>query len=1062
MQLRSFLLFVVLLLTNHLNGQQLWLSDGLSSIESVDVEVLAPQDNKKLQATVRSLPDEPRPLKFAKSISTKLSTQKRGTWESVPGDREVWRMRIQSPEAFSINLGFSNFYLPPSAVMFLSDAEQSHVIGPLTSQDNEEHKQWWSPIIPGDYVIIEIQIDSDEKSRLSAQLSTVNHDFAGFGAILSGSCNIDVICDENDGLGLINQYRDIINSVGMYSIGGTDLCSGALINTTSNNCTPYFLTAFHCEVGQVEAPSVVVYWNYENSVCRTPGSAASGGNGNGTRTNFNSGSRLISEFDVTDFTLLLLDDDVNPDYNPFYSGWNVEGEVFDTTLSIHHPNSEEKRISFDFDQSEPFADNVFMRVNNWELGTTEGGSSGSPLYNTNKEIIGQLTGGLAACGNTQFDDYGMLKLSWEGGGTPTTRLRDWLDPDNTGRLTLTGRSCVNVASVCPSSLSICKSDNSIATLIIQVQSGYENGATVQLSDVPSNIMATLSSNQLTTEQPIEVSIDISQLDEDFDGTISILLDDGYSIVENSIAVSLDAAVPGLPPLRSPANATDDINFDLDLVWEETGDRSNVQIATDRSFNEIAFESFGVFGNTLSVKGLDANSTYYWRVSSLNDCGESPFSEVFSFSTGNIACTQSVATDGPQTILNESNIVRSVINITDDLIIADVNVLNVTGTHSWVADLEFRLTGPDGTTVDLLINGCENEDNFNVSFDDESEVIILACPFTDGTAYKPSEPLDVFDGTSSLGDWTLEITDDVFLDGGSFDVWTLELCLVSEKVARSLRVSLDNIAICEKSFENQLIEIDLSGDFDAMVTVELQDSESNTIGEPVSSRSDETIEIFLDDISSLVDQENSSINVVVRDEEGVLTVSIPIKVQSDNLFITLVSPAHSAINIDREPTLSWQEAPDAISYRIEVFDSLGSGAIIDTTVRDIDSLVISTRLDQLTLYQWRVTVAGECSPDFITETFTFRTMQTVSTFDISESDISIYPNPVSEKLLIDKESRWKQSAQFKLYNSQGIMVRDIPIIGELQTVDVSDLSVGAYFYEVIEDQNRYIQRLIISR
>ena len=99
-------------------------------------------------------------------------------------------------------------------------------------------------------------------------------------------------------------------------------------------------------------------------------------------TNFNSGSSVVAEFQRTDFTLIELDDDVNPDFDPFYSGWNVDEVVFDTVFCVHHPNTEEKRISFDFDQTVPFTDDVFMRVENWEIGTTEPGSSGSPLYTT--------------------------------------------------------------------------------------------------------------------------------------------------------------------------------------------------------------------------------------------------------------------------------------------------------------------------------------------------------------------------------------------------------------------------------------------------------------------------------------------------------------------------------------------------------------------------------------------------------------------------------------------------------------------------------------------------------
>ena len=331
---RCIYFFFILLFVSNLSGQSLWLHDGLSPVETIDVETLPDQDNVKLRDKVKRQSKNAGPLTFAEPINTNFKIDQRGTWESVEGDREVWRLRVKSPGAYSLNLGFEDFYLPPSAVLFLSDTDKTHVIGPLTADDNEDHRQWWSPIIPGDDITIEIQVDADERADLVANLTKVNHDFAGFGAALSGSCNVDVVCDADDGFALIDRYRDLINSVGMYSINGFNACTGSLINTTENDCTPYFLTAFHCELRQENAATVVVYWNFENSTCRPPGSAASGANGDGRMTNFNSGSRVVAEFQTSDFTLIELDDDVNPAFQPFYSGWNVEETVFDLSL-IH-------------------------------------------------------------------------------------------------------------------------------------------------------------------------------------------------------------------------------------------------------------------------------------------------------------------------------------------------------------------------------------------------------------------------------------------------------------------------------------------------------------------------------------------------------------------------------------------------------------------------------------------------------------------------------------------------------------------------------------------------------
>jgi hypothetical protein len=75
----------------------------------------------------------------------------------------------------------------------------------------------------------------------------------------------------------------------------------------------------------------------------------------------------------------------------------------------------------------------------WQIvlnqGTTEGGSSGAPLFNQNHKIVGQNHGGNSSCPSVS-KWYGRFDVSWEGGGTSSTRLKDWLDPDNTGAMSV--------------------------------------------------------------------------------------------------------------------------------------------------------------------------------------------------------------------------------------------------------------------------------------------------------------------------------------------------------------------------------------------------------------------------------------------------------------------------------------------------------------------------------------------------------------------------------------------------------------------------------------------------
>ena len=85
-----------------------------------------------------------------------------------------------------------------------------------------------------------------------------------------------------------------------------------------------------------------------------------------------------------------------------------------------------------------YATENVWRINDWQMGVTEGGSSGSPLFNENGHLIGQLWRGSAACSGTNdnggYDEYGRFDVSWDAGTTVATRLREWLDPSNTGEV----------------------------------------------------------------------------------------------------------------------------------------------------------------------------------------------------------------------------------------------------------------------------------------------------------------------------------------------------------------------------------------------------------------------------------------------------------------------------------------------------------------------------------------------------------------------------------------------------------------------------------------------------
>ena len=387
--------------------------------------------------------------RFAIPHPVQMTPATDGMWETLADGSRHWQLRITAAGAVSINLGFGHYHMPEGGELVMRATDGSLRIRPFTAADNADHGQLWTPPLASNDIIIEVTLpDEAAEAGLDLELSSINYGYRDFGSIAaaggvvprSGSCNVDVVCPQGD------PWRNEIPAIAVYSTGGSLFCTGCLINDTAGDETPYFLTANHCGIGAGNAASLVVFWNFETSTC--------GGTPNGTLNQFQTGSTFRAGYSPSDFTLVELSQQPNPAWNITYAGWDATGIDATSAVGIHHPNTDEKRISFENQPTTTTSylsnpspgDGTHVRITDWDLGTTEPGSSGSPLFNQDHHIIGQLHGGSAACGNNLSDWYGKFARSWTGGGSASSRLRDWLDPGNTG--TLIVNTLVPGAAVC--------------------------------------------------------------------------------------------------------------------------------------------------------------------------------------------------------------------------------------------------------------------------------------------------------------------------------------------------------------------------------------------------------------------------------------------------------------------------------------------------------------------------------------------------------------------------------------------------------------------------------------
>lgn len=385
------------------------------------------------------------PSRFALANEVAVTPQTHGTWTQNGDGTATWQLAVATTEAKSLNFGFSRYVMPEGGTLRLLNVDGTSDYRDFTAADNDEHGELWTPPVHGAEAIIEVTVPVEAAGQLELELASVNTAYKVFGSrgrgdaekgdeggTESGSCNVDVVCPEGD------PWRAEIASNGVYTVSGTWFCSGVMVNNTAQDQRPFFLTADHCGVRSSNDQSVVVYWNFKNSTCRTPGSSASGGNGDGSLSDFSPGVIFRAGSSTSDFTLTEIEDPIDPDWELAFSGWDATGDPVPSVVAIHHPRTDEMRISFENDPTTTTAylsntvtpNGTHIRVIDWDLGTTEGGSSGSPIYNPQKRIVGQLHGGFASCTSQTSDWYGRVSRSWSLG------MSTWLDPLNTGQLTI--------------------------------------------------------------------------------------------------------------------------------------------------------------------------------------------------------------------------------------------------------------------------------------------------------------------------------------------------------------------------------------------------------------------------------------------------------------------------------------------------------------------------------------------------------------------------------------------------------------------------------------------------
>jgi hypothetical protein len=456
-----FILFVFSLSVSAQNSnQQLPKSWTISSLEKVaPITLEKPNLSRLIAEDLVNDKNKSIPWRFGYDHHVNFGLSNSGIWSTLDNGDRIWRVNFISPEALSMNLIFDQYNIPVGAKVYIYNGDRSERLNEFTHEHNNPEGILGTWLVSGERIWIEYFEPKTVTGLGRLNIGNIIHGYRTMAMYNSeevtqkalndsGACNVDVNCDISGTSTLGNDIKnDVKKSVGMIVVGGNGNCTGALVNNTNNDGTPYFLTANHCLGGSVAGWAFRFNWASDESVADCATNAPSTNN---SFIQTASGAILRASNSESDMALLEITDSgffsANPDV--VWAGWNRStSEVPTLNVGVHHPSGDIQKVCLDFQGATRFTTSFngnptteVWRIADWDLGVTEPGSSGSPLFNQDGLIIGKLSGGSAACSGTTdnggFDIYGRFGVSWDFSTTNSQQLKFWLDPAGSNPITL--------------------------------------------------------------------------------------------------------------------------------------------------------------------------------------------------------------------------------------------------------------------------------------------------------------------------------------------------------------------------------------------------------------------------------------------------------------------------------------------------------------------------------------------------------------------------------------------------------------------------------------------------
>ena len=388
----------------------------------------------------------------------------------------------------------------------------------------------------------------------------------------------------------------------------------------------------------------------------------------------------------------------------------------------------------------------------------------------------------------------------------------------------------------------------------------------------------------------------------------------------------------------------------------------------------------------------------------------------------------------------SNGVTSIMNVTENVSITDLDI-NLDISHSWVGDLVVEIKSPAGTTAIIVDRpgrttygyGCNGSDILATLDDEAATPIENECsssvPSINGS-FIPNNPLSIFDGESTMGNWELTVSDVASTYSGTLNSWGIDY--THEVIPPVLEVTLDESGNAIIDAEDLLFSA--SVDCGSYIVL---------AGDPLAT----TVSFTCLDIGS------KNIAVEVTNDMGATSIGVAVVMVQDSTAPVLGCPADQIKNPGSD---NLYIMPDYFGIGEATATDNCTNPVILTTQNPAPGTSLQEGVHIVTL------TAEDEYGNSSTCTFELKVDATVGVEDQSADirSIHLFPNPTTGIVMITNPQQLSLD-DLRIYDMRGRLIKtfDIRNMGLEKSIDVSEMASSIYFILIKGEDGQITKKLI---